>query len=206
MRLNPRFCALALAALLPLAQAIPDANGVIVPIDAPNLADDAAMSARLNYNMGFERFEQATQQELHTAAKAGTPADVLRGFTEAREKFRKAAAADPTMKEAWNMVGYTSRRLGDYAESLSAYETALKLQPDYPEATEYLAELYVLTGRLDDAKASFTKLLKLSPSYANVLLESMRKWLAGPGKSASVVGVTQRDAFATWVKAQKVVL
>ncbi len=42
--------------------------------------------------------------------------------------------------------------------SLKAYETALKLQPDYAEAIEYLAELYVLTGKLDDAKASFTKL------------------------------------------------
>ncbi len=43
------------------------------------------------------------------------------------------------MKEGWNLLGYTSRRLGDYEESLSAYDAALKLQPDYPEAIEYRA-------------------------------------------------------------------
>ncbi|MEO6078381.1 MAG: tetratricopeptide repeat protein [Steroidobacteraceae bacterium] len=199
MRLNPGFCALLLALLAPLAQAIPDANGNLIPPDAPNLADDPAMSARLNYNLGFERFEKTQQLE----AKAGAPADVRQGYTEAREKFRKAAAADPGMKEAWNMVGYTSRRVGDYTESLSAYETALKLQPEYPEAIEYLAELYLLTGRLDDAKASFAKLVKLSPSYANVLLQAMRDWIAAPVRSPAAFTTAQRDAFAKWVSAQK---
>ncbi len=104
------------------------------------------------------------------------------------------------------MIGYTSRRLGEYPESLKAYEAALKLQPDYAEAIEYLAELYVLTGKLDDAKASFAKLVKLSPSYARVLLQSMRDWLAGPARTATTVSAAQRDAFSSWVAAQRVAL
>ncbi len=200
MRLNPRFCALTLAAMLPLAHAIPDANGVIGPVPGPDITEDAAMAARLNYNLGFESYENTLKLE---AGSPNAPA-VRQGYTEARDRFRKAAAADPNMKEAWNMLGFTSRRLGEYAESLQAYEAALKLQPDYPEATEYLAELYLLTGRLDDAKVSFAKLLKLSPSYANVLLQSMRDWLAAPARAPAAVSVAQRDAFATWVKAQKV--
>ncbi len=87
---------------------------------------------------------------------------------------------------------------GEYPESLKAYETALKLQPDYAEAIEYLAELYVLTGKLDDAKASFARLVKLSPSYAKVLLQSMRDWLAGPAKTATTVSAPQREAFSGW--------
>ncbi len=44
MRLNPRFCALALIAMMPLAYAIPDANGNLVSPDAaPDLADDPGM-------------------------------------------------------------------------------------------------------------------------------------------------------------------
>jgi Flp pilus assembly protein TadD len=202
MRLNPRFCAWTLAALLPLAHAIPDANGVLVSPDAPNIADDAEMSARLNYNLGFERFEKTQKLE---AGSPNAPA-VREGYAEARDKFRKAATADPNMKEAWNMLGYTSRRLGEYTDSLAAYEAALKLQPDYPEAIEYLAELFLLTGRLDDAKASFATLSKSSPSYAKVLLQSMRDWLAQPARAPATVNAEQRDAFAGWVKSQKVAL
>jgi len=200
MRLNARFCALTLIALAPAAHAIPDENGVITSIPAPDLSQDAAMSARLNYNVGFEKFEQTTK--LETAK--GAASAVREGFVEAREKFRKAVEADPNLKEAWNLIGYTSRRLGDYTESLKAYEMALKLAPDYPEATEYLAELYLLTGRLDDVKTSFAKLLKSSPSYANTLLTSMRAWV----KSAKPEGVSaaQRDAFASWVSGQSVKL
>jgi tetratricopeptide (TPR) repeat protein len=200
LRLNPRFCALTLMAMAPLAFAIPDAEGNLVSPDAPAVMDDPAMQARLNYNVGFERFENARKLE---AAK-GAPAEVKAAFREARERFRKAVEADPTVKEAWNLIGYTSRRLGEYTESLKAYEQALKLAPDYPEATEYLAELYVETGRLDDAKAAFAKLQKMEPSYAKVLLQSMRDWLAGPAKSVTSVTAAQRDEFARWVSAQKV--
>jgi tetratricopeptide (TPR) repeat protein len=202
MRLNPRFCAWTLAALLPLAHAIPDANGVIGPIPGPDITEDAAMVARLNYNLGFERFENTQKLE---ATSPAAPA-VREGYAEARDKFRKAATADPNMKEAWNMLGYTSRRLGEYTDSLAAYEAALKLQPDYPEAIEYLAELFLLTGRLDDAKASFATLSKSSPSYAKVLLQSMRDWLAQPARAPATVNAEQRDAFAGWVKSQKVAL
>jgi tetratricopeptide (TPR) repeat protein len=202
MRLDPRFCALALVAIAPLAFAIPDAEGNLVSPDAPSVTTDPAMSARLNYNVGFERFEKARQLE----AGNGAQAEIKQGFRDAREKFRKAVEADPAMKEAWNLIGYTSRRLGDYTESLKAYEAALKLAPDYPEATEYLAELYVETGRLDDAKAAFAKLQKMSPSYAKVLLQSMRDWLAGPAKSVASVSAAQREEFAKWVSAQKVAL
>jgi Flp pilus assembly protein TadD len=200
MILRPRFAALALLLMAPLAQAIPDANGELVSPDAVSLADDPAMSARLNYNLGFERFEKTKLLET----QSGKQSDIKEGYSEARDKFRKAAAADPAMKEAWNMVGYTSRRLGEYEASLSAYETALKLQPDYPEAIEYRAELFLLTGRLDDAKAAFTQLQGGSPSYAKVLLQSMRDWLAAQGKEGKTVPAAQRDALATWVAAQKV--
>lgn len=199
-RLNRPIAALMLIAVAPLALAIPDADGNLVSPDAPAVMDDPAMSARLNYNVGYTKFESAQKLE---AAK-GPQADVKQGFREARDKFRKVVEVDPGIKEAWNLIGYTSRRLGDYTESLKAYEAALKLAPDYPEAIEYLAELYVETGRLDEAKASFAKLQKMNPSYAKVLLQSMRDWLAGPANAAPSVSAAQRQEFAKWVSAQKV--
>ncbi|MEO6184663.1 MAG: tetratricopeptide repeat protein [Steroidobacteraceae bacterium] len=197
--LTPRFCglAVALAMLAPVAQAIPDANGAVTSTPAPDISADGAMAARLNYNMGFERFEKTQALE----ATSPTSPEIRKGYAEARERFRAAAAADSNMKEAWNLVGYTSRRLGDYEASLQAYDAALKLQRDYPEAIEYRAELFLLTGRLDDARAAYAELSKSSPSYAGTLLQSMRDVLAS-GKLPASVSADQRAAFAAWVKAQ----
>jgi tetratricopeptide (TPR) repeat protein len=102
------------------------------------------------------------------------------------------------MKEGWNMLGYTSRKLGDYEESLMAYDKALALAPDYPEAIEYRAELFLLTGRLADVKEAYASLLKSSPSYAGVLKTSMQDWLKSK-KSAPGVTDAQRSEFAAWV-------
>lgn len=194
------------AVSLPCA-AVPDANGQITSTPAPDLSADSAMKARLNYNLGYEIYEKAMSQETAAAKLKGAAAReaaeaVKEGFSQARERFRTVVAADPNMKEAWNLIGYTSRRLGEFEESLSAYDAALKLEPDYPEAIEYRAELYLLTGRLTQAREAYATLQKSNPSYAGVLLQSMRSWVASPPASA-VVEQAEKEAFARWVAAQK---
>src|SRR6185369_8962562 len=69
--------ALALLALAPAAYAIPDANGNLVdPAEAaaPDLSQDGAMKARLNYNLGFETFQKTTQLEMAGASFTGAKA------------------------------------------------------------------------------------------------------------------------------------
>jgi tetratricopeptide (TPR) repeat protein len=195
--------ALVLALVAPLAGAVPDATGEVSSAPAPNLSADTAMSARLNYNLGYERFQKTQQLEATGAALKGAKARdhqnaVMEGYAEARERFRTAASADANMKEAWNLLGYTSRRLGDYEESLTAYDKALALQPDYPEAIEYRAELFLLTGRLAQVKEAYAVLSKSSPSYAGVLKQSMQDWLAQK-KPAAAVSDSERSAFTAWV-------
>ena len=194
------------AVSLPCA-AVPDASGQITSTPAPDLSADGAMKARLNYNLGYELYEKAMTQETSAAKLKGAAAReageaVKEGFSQARERFRTVVAADPNMKEAWNLLGYTSRRLGEYEESLSAYDAALKLEPDYPEAIEYRAELFLLTGRLKQAREAYATLQKSNPSYAGVLLQSMRAWVASPPASA-VVEAADKEAFSRWVAAQK---
>jgi tetratricopeptide (TPR) repeat protein len=196
-----------LAALSTPCAAVFDANGVITSTPAPDISADAAMSARLNYNIGFERFEKTQALEASASGLGGAKArdaqqQVRVGYGEARERFRTVVAADPDMKEAWNLLGYTSRRLGDYEESLFAYDAALKLNPDYPEAIEYRAELFLLTGRLDGVKTSYATLQKSSPSYAGVLLESMKSWVSAQRKTPVGVSAAAREEFATWVESQ----
>jgi tetratricopeptide (TPR) repeat protein len=193
---------LLLLAAATLAHAVPDENGNLVT-PAADISGDAAMAARLHYNVGFERFEATRKLELAEAGLSGAAlrdheTRVKAGYREARDKFQAAVAADAQMKEAWNLVGYTSRRLGEYQVSLDAYNKALTLAPDYPEAIEYRAELFLLTGKFDEAKAAYAQLAQSSPSYAGVLKESMRDWATrkdAPGSNAP-----GRDAFVAWVR------
>jgi len=200
----PLLSALVLLALSPAAFAVPDANGNISSTPPPDLSDDAVMKARLNYNVGYEGWQKAQQLELEggklQGAKARDNAEAVKaGLRAAREHFRTAVAADPSLKEAWNMLGYTSRRLGDYEESFQAYDKALALQPNYPEAIEYRAELFLLTGRLPQVKEAYASLQKSSPSYAGVLKASMKDFIRSRQPLPETVSAADRDAFAAWV-------
>jgi len=193
-----------LIAAAPAVFAVPDASGEITSTPAPDISQDAAMSARLNYNVGFEQFEKAQAAEKAAASLSGAKARtareaVLADYRAARERFDAAAKADPNMKEAWNLVGYTSRRVGELDRSLDAYGKALALDPDYAEAIEYRAEAYLTLNRLDDAKSAYLSLFAAHPAHAGVLLESMRNWVADKQKSPGAVSKADVDAFAAWV-------
>ena len=53
---------------------------------------------------------------------------------------------------------------GDYATSLTYYNKALQLQPDYRPAREYLGELFLETDKLDLAKDQLAALERLCPA------------------------------------------
>jgi tetratricopeptide (TPR) repeat protein len=205
MQRTPLICAFAILAFAPAAFAIPDADGNLVSEPAPDISQDAAMTARINYNIGYEGVQKMAQLEMEGASLKGAAARenheaVMAGFAKARENFRTAVGADPDLKEGWNLLGYTSRRLGDYEESLKAYDKALALSPDYPEAIEYRAELFLLTGRLAQTREAYATLLKSNPSYAGVLKTSMQDFFKSKKSFPASVTQAERDAFAKWVK------
>jgi tetratricopeptide (TPR) repeat protein len=190
---------------LPVAlHAVPDASGNVASTPAPDISADAAMTARLNYNVGFEQFEKAQAAERQAAGVTGAKAkaareQVMAGYGEARARMEVAVKADPNLKEGWNLVGYTSRRLGDYTRSLEAYEKALALDPKYPEAIEYRAEAYLALNRLEDAKTSYLALFAAAPEQAAVLLDSMKAWVEANRSPPAGVSAEEHSAFAAWV-------
>lgn len=193
--------AIAILALAPAAWAVPD--GPMLPRNAPETSQDPKTIARNNYNQGHDAIQSVAKLELEALsmpAMASQYRDSIRSNLErARESFRKAVASDPQMKEGWNMLGFTSRKLGQYEESLSAYEKALALAPEYPEAIEYRAELFLLTGRLAQTKESYATLLKLDAGYAATLKSSMQDFLKGNKSFPASVSQKERDEFAAWV-------
>jgi tetratricopeptide (TPR) repeat protein len=194
--------ALAILALSPAAWAVPD-SGPMGPRNAPETAQDPKTAARNSYNQGYEGVQSVAKLELEAAsmpAFASQYRDTIRSrLITARENFRKAVAADPDMKEGWNMVGYTSRRLGEYEESLQAYEKALALAPNYPEAIEYRAELFLVTGRLEQTKEAYATLLKMDAAYAGTLKTAMQDFLKSKQSFPARVTAKESEDFAKWV-------
>ncbi len=74
------------------------------------------------------------------------------------------------MHEAWNYLGYTHRKLGDYQAALTAYDRALNLKPGYPEAIEYRGHAYLGLNRLEDAKQAYLTLFAGNRQLAAQLL------------------------------------
>jgi len=94
-------------------------------------------------------------------------------WSGAESKFRLAIRADRKIPEAWNGLGHALKRQQRYDAALVAYDEALKLRPDYPQALEYLGETYVELGRLDDARNVLARLEKLDAPMADRLAKSI---------------------------------
>ena len=67
---------------------------------------------------------------------------------------------NPESADAWNLTGYSSRKLGDYAASEKAYDKALAIDPKHKGALEYKGELYLTLGNLAGAEALLVRLSK----------------------------------------------
>jgi len=116
----------------------------------------------------------ASGKKLSPAAKAA--------YTKARAQFEAATKADPNLAQAWNGLGYTNRKLGDYKTALPAYDKAIELRAGYPEATEYRGEAYLGLNRIEEAKQAYLDLFASNRALADKLLESMKVWIASSGK------------------------
>jgi tetratricopeptide (TPR) repeat protein len=85
-------------------------------------------------------------------------------YADAVSLLMKVVGRDPKNADAWNGLGFASRKLGKYADALGYYEKALAINPEHLGANEYLGELYLETGDLPKAQERLAKLDKLCPS------------------------------------------
>ena len=58
----------------------------------------------------------------------------------------------PNKADTLNYLGFTTRKLGDFELGEKYYLEGLSIEPDHIGINEYLAELYVATGRVELAK------------------------------------------------------
>lgn len=66
--------------------------------------------------------------------------------------LHKAAGADPTNADAYNMLGFSYRKLGNVEKAFENYNAALAIKADHIGANEYIGELYLELGDLANAE------------------------------------------------------
>ena len=59
------------------------------------------------------------------------------------DHMTKATAERPWHDDAYNLMGFAYRKLGDYDKALQSYDRALELNPHHRGALEYLGEAYL---------------------------------------------------------------
>ena len=162
-------------------------------------------TARLAYNDGVNSVEKgdelAADAARQTDAKKQQKAvdKAKKAYAAALKKFTRATELVPAMHEAWNYIGYTNRKLGNYQEALVAYDRALDLKPGYPEAIEYRGHAYLGLNRLEDAKQAYLTLFSGNRKLAAQLLTAMQAWVGDHRGNAAGVDAPALDAFASWV-------
>lgn len=189
--MRTKFATVALGQLLVLGLATSSAWAVF---DEPKKAEkqEAAAAATPEAQAALDAAlaavkEAETVDSANKVGSEGKPGNKLspaakQAYTNARSQFEAATKADPKLAQAWNGLGYTNRKLGDYETALAAYDEALELRTGYPEATEYRGEAYLALNRIEEAKQAYLDLFAENRELAGKLLESMKVWIASPGK------------------------
>ncbi len=103
------------------------------------------------------------------ATKSGPPTDYSRAktmieaknFKEAIPLLQQVVAKEPKNADAYNLLGYATRKSGDPNGSLQYYTTALQIDPKHLGANEYIGEAYLMLDKLPQAEQQLARLDQL---------------------------------------------
>ncbi|MBQ9431401.1 MAG: tetratricopeptide repeat protein [Kiritimatiellae bacterium] len=85
-------------------------------------------------------------------------------FADACRYFSRIAEGTDSFYEAYNNYADALVRLGDFVKAETAVNRAIEMNPERAEAYVTLADIYVRSGRLADAKRNFTKATSIVPN------------------------------------------
>jgi len=203
MRTHLALAACVLVAAVPVAWA---AGGSPMPSMPAAREQSPQEQAKSLYNDGIRDVRKADgfQADANQLTDAGKKDKALRKahdhYASSQTKFLQAVKLDPNMYEAWNYVGYTNRKLGNYDIALAAYERALTLHPGYPEALEYRGEAFLALNRISDAQQAYLDLFAANRGLADKLLSAMKGWIDGQRAGTAGNDATAAEALDKWVQ------
>ena len=86
-------------------------------------------------------------------------------FDEAAGEIDRALALDPAVGRAWFALGVVKNRRQDIAGAITAYRTALELDPEDRGARQNLANTLLRAGRTSAALVEFHTILEQEPTH-----------------------------------------
>ena len=95
--------------------------------------------------------------ELKEVRKAIARKDYKAAIVEVNAILEKK----PSFADAWNLLGYSSRKSGDFETAEVAYTNALKIDPNHTQAMEYMGEMYLTLNQPAKAEELLARLNKL---------------------------------------------
>jgi tetratricopeptide (TPR) repeat protein len=111
--------------------------------------------AEQSYALAYEEFAKAKKD-----LDAGKTKNAEKKFKKALERAERTVTLDANYHEAWNLIGYCARKLGDYDKAFSAYDKCLAIKSDYAPAREYLGEAWLEKGDAKKAREQLSILEK----------------------------------------------
>ena len=81
-----------------------------------------------------------------------------RNYAAALPLLQQVVARDPQNADAYNLMGYATRKSGDANGSLRYYTTALQIDPKHLGAHEYIGEAYLMLDRPQEAEQHLARL------------------------------------------------
>ncbi len=88
-------------------------------------------------------------------------------LAQAAQVYRELIRANPSVTEAWYLLGAIAQLEGKPAESLEFYQQALRLAPNHVEARNNLGVALQALGRVDQAEACLRDAIRRRPDFAD---------------------------------------
>ena len=184
------------------------ANGVAIPSSspAPNARErtPAEMAAEA-YNSGIGHRDKALKADAD-AKKAKKDSDRQKNEKKTSEElgkalkdFQRAVELNPNLPEAYNGLGFTYRKMGDYSKALANYDQALQLAPKFVDAIEYRGEAYLALDRIDDAKQAYLTLFAMDRKQADALMKAMQDYVVKKKADPAGLDPAALSALEKWI-------
>jgi tetratricopeptide (TPR) repeat protein len=171
-------------------------------------AVDMMLPATENYNAA--RSFQLEAQELDEKASIQKNKFVLnslkqkakRNYESAIVQYKIALQKKSDFFQAYNGLGISLHGIGDYQASLAAFNQALEIKHDYPEALKNRGVTFLSLKYLNNAKATYILLEKrFHPDYAKELMMAMKVWVNKTEDHTSYSSNRKRLEFVNWLQA-----
>lgn len=137
------------------------------PSREPGVALTPRQQADVSYRDAYNDVAKATAE-----LEQGKKDSAIKKLKRALERSRRAVELDSTYTEAWNLVGFTSRKLGDYPAAFAAYRTAIRQNPRYAQAREYYGQGLLEQGDLAGAREQLGWLRRIGDTALQAQLQS----------------------------------